>query len=233
MLRAPSSAGLVRLGADLRLLRGRAHEVQGGARRTFAALVAARLSGPVLWIRSTRASERLMGDGLAAFFEPARLIIAEARGQTDALWAAEEGLRAGVAPLVVAELAAPPTLTPVRRLHLAAEAGGEVAAAPPLALLILPEAGGAPGVESRWRLDPAPGWARDGRPRWRLARLRARPEPPAAWEMRIDARGVALERLPDPAPGPAPKSAPESAPVSAHESVATSVPGRPPGPAGS
>jgi protein ImuA len=87
-------------------------------------------------------------------------------------------------PLVVAELPAPPALTPVRRLHLAAAAGAGIAPGPaPLALLLTPDPGGAAGVETRWHLAPAPGWARDGVPRWHLRRLRARVAPPAAWEM--------------------------------------------------
>jgi protein ImuA len=165
---------------------GRAHEVAGPARRVFAAMAAGRLSGPVLWILAGRSPGTLDPEGLAAFFAPSRLVVARARRALDGLWAAEEALRSGAAPLVVLEPAEPPGLTPVRRLSLAAEAGGA-----PLCLLLLAEGGAAPAVETRWRIDPAPGWAggwaagagRGGGPaRWRLALLRDKAGPPGLWE---------------------------------------------------
>ncbi|MEL6793656.1 MAG: hypothetical protein AAFP78_09395, partial [Pseudomonadota bacterium] len=63
------------------------------------------------------------------FFDPSRLVIAHADRPIDILWTAEEALRSGAAPLVVAEAAEPPALTPLRRLQLAAEAGGAAAKA--------------------------------------------------------------------------------------------------------
>ncbi len=115
---------------------GRAHEACGPAAIVFAALAAGRTLGPVLWIRPARGAGALNPEGLARFFDPARLVIASADRPADILWTAEEALRSGAAPLVVAEPAEPPALTPLRRLQLAAEAGGEAArrlAAAPLA----------------------------------------------------------------------------------------------------
>ncbi len=182
--RTAPAPDLVTLAPGVALARGRAHEITGPARRTLALLLAGRMAGPVLWLHPSWASERLMGDGVAGFLEPGRLIFGAARTAAELLWAAEEALRAGVAPLVVAELPAPPALTPVRRLHLAAETGATRGVAP-LMLLLTPGDGGAAGVETRWRIDPAPGWAHGGRPRWRLARLRARMAPPAVWDMAL------------------------------------------------
>ena len=94
------------------------------------------------------------------------------------------------------------SLTPVRRLHLAAETGTEAARhagrPPVLGVLLTPGDGGAAGVESRWRLDPAPapsrltGWGES----WRLSRLRARTEPEAAWQVvREESGGLGVVAL--------------------------------------
>jgi protein ImuA len=178
----------------------RAHEAAGPARRVFAALVAGRLQGPVIWIRAGRAEGTLDPEGLSPFFAPARLVVARARRGVEGLWAAEEALRSGAAPLVVLEPAEPPPLTPVRRLHLAAEAGGAAEAGlsgrascgrdarAPLCLILTPEGGSAAAVETRWWIDPAPGWAVEPGPgggpaRWRAALLRDKAGPPGVWEI--------------------------------------------------
>jgi protein ImuA len=174
---------------------GRAHEAAGPARRVFAALAAGAAAGPVLWIVAPRpgAPERLNPEGLCAFFEPGRLLILRCRSGIDALWAAEEALRSGAVPVTVVEPSAPPGLTPVRRLNLAAEAGAEAAGAPPLCLILTPEGGSAAAVETRWRADPLPGWGPSSAPgggpaRWRFALMRDKAGPPAVWE--ATARGV-------------------------------------------
>lgn len=188
----PAAEALV-VASEIALARARAHEVTGSSRIVFALAVAARLAGPVLWIQPGRAPERPMGDGVSAWIEPGRLILARARTLVDILWTAEEALRSGAVPLVVAELPGLPSLTATRRLHLAAEAGATRGLAP-LGLLLTPEPGGAPGIETRWRLAPAPGWATGGMaggaPRWHLTRLRARMAPESTWEM--TARGDRL-----------------------------------------
>ena len=106
---------------------GRAHEATGAAAIVFAALIAGRMRGPVLWARPSARSGALNPEGLSSFFDPARLVIASIDRPIDILWTAEEALRSGAAPLVVAEVAEPPGLTPLRRLQLAAESGGDAA----------------------------------------------------------------------------------------------------------
>jgi protein ImuA len=165
----------LRLASGVALARTRAHEVAGPSRRLVALLAGAAGDGAILWLVPAWWPERLMGDGVRPLVDPGRLVIGYCRGALDILWCAEEALRSGSVPLVVADLPAPPGLTPVRRLHLAAEAGAEAArqagaGVPPLCLLLTPEEGGAPGVETRWHAAPVPGWAVDGRARWRLAR---------------------------------------------------------------
>lgn len=173
------------LAPGIGLARARAHEVTGPARVVFAALVAGRMQGPVLWLRSAWAGERPAGAGLAGLLDPGRIVFGAADRPGDILWAARQALQGGEVPLVVAEMPEPPGLTPVRRLHLAAERGAAAGAAP-LALLLTPDPGGAAGVESRWRIAPAPGWAKDGAPRWQLTRARARMAGEKTWEMRLE-----------------------------------------------
>lgn len=184
---------------DLALRRARLHELCGPARVMLAALVMAKSLGPVVWIRPGWWPERLNAAGLQPLANPARLLLVRADRDEAALWAAEEVLRSGAVPLVIAETAAPPGLTPIRRLHLAAEAGAEAArrdgGTAPLGLLLLPGQGGAPGVESRWHLTPAPSrsllWS--GGETWTLTRLRARLAPPARWHLTHEPQGA--ERL--------------------------------------
>lgn len=190
-------------GLGLGLLRGRVHELCGAARTSLAALVLGAGTGPVIWISPGWVAERVYPAGLRDLTDPGRIIFARARRPEDVLWAMEEALRSGAAPVVLADLPAPPALTPVRRLHLACEAGGEVAhhrgRLPPLALLLTPEAGGAQGVESRWQMTAAPSGSTltQSNSAWVMRRLRARMAPPAAWSVTRDAAGrVSAQSLP-------------------------------------
>ncbi len=149
---------------DLALLRpGRVHEATGPARRTFAAALAGRLAGPVLWIVERRGREMLCPQGLAPFLDPGRLILACPAGAPALLQAAEEALRSGAVPLVVAELPGAPDLTRSRRLQLAADTGAG------RGLCLLPEAGlCANAAETRWHCAPVP--AGPAHQRWELVK---------------------------------------------------------------
>lgn len=182
---------------DLSLTQARVHEACGSARHTFALMVMAATRGPVIWIAPGHQPHGLHGDGISRFVDPARLIFAHPRRDGDVLWAMEEALRSGAAPLVVADLPGPPALTPVRRLHLAAETGAAEGAAQPLGLILTPGTGGAQGIESRWQLTARHGAA--GRRGWHLQRLRARTAPEADWPVTITGSRFQLEpaRAPD------------------------------------
>lgn len=149
---------------ELALIRpGRLHEAAGPARRAFAAALAGRLDGPVLWVAERRDREMLCPQGIAPFLDPARLLLARPAGARAVLQVAEEGLRSGAAPLVVAELAEAPDLTASRRLQIAADAGGG------RGLCLVPEAGLRPNAaETRWLCAPLPG--APARQRWELAK---------------------------------------------------------------
>ncbi|SDY36253.1 ImuA family protein [Citreimonas salinaria] len=162
----------------LRLALARVHEVCGTARRTLALRIAAAAGGPVLWIAPARSTASLNPSGMAGMLAPRDVLFVTADRPADMLWAMEETLRSGAASVAIADLSDPPAMTPVRRLHLAAEAGAGTGPCRPLGLILTPGAGGAPGVETRWRMDPA---HLPGHDRWRLERLHARMAPPRAW----------------------------------------------------
>lgn len=158
------------------LLPSRTHEAVGPGRLAFALALAGQLQGPVLWIRDARQRDRLYPPGLAAFFDPARLILVHPTGPLAVLQTAEEALRDGAAPLVVAELAAAPDLTASRRLQLAAGTGGG------RGLCLVPEGKLCTNAaETRWMCMPMPGlgaggqhWEAIKNKRGRLVTWRAR-----------------------------------------------------------
>ena len=184
--RRPHRAGpALDLGAGARLPLARLHEGCGGARRCFAMLVAARLAAggdrsPIWWISPAWEADQLHAEGVAAFLGPERLVFVRPKRAEDVLWTLEEILRSGTSALAVADIPGLPGLTAVRRLHLAAETGAAATGRPPLGLILTPGAGGAQGVESRWRMESA---HTPGQTGWRLDRLRARIDPPRTWQV--------------------------------------------------
>ncbi|MEL7416347.1 MAG: hypothetical protein AAGJ92_10730 [Pseudomonadota bacterium] len=181
-------------GAGDGLALGRVHEACGPARHRMALWLAAQTRGEELWIAPEWSADTLNPCGIMPFVDPGRLILVQPKRAEDVLWSMEEGLRSGAISLVVADLPGLPALTPVRRMHLAAEAGGSKGGPAPLGLLLTPGRGGAQGVESRWHLAP------DHRARpgaWQLSRLRARMAPEQSWQV-ARVPGQPLPRLTGP-----------------------------------
>jgi protein ImuA len=200
---------------------GRVHEVIGETRSEvrdaaafgFVIALLARLlktresDGEVLWCPrganpygGMLSARGLVGLGL----DPGRIIIAEARGEADRLWAMEEGLGCSGLAAVVAELgparpgAGSKDTVSCRRLQLAAEASGVTG------ILLRPDAGAAASAvgtpESRWRVTSNFGReeeaeiGRDWRPRWHAELLRARNGRPGDANLIWDAeRGIFRE----------------------------------------
>lgn len=174
---------------DLSLPLGRVHELCGNARRTLAMMIARQTEGPIFWIAPGWSGEHLNPDGMMRFINPGRVIFMTPHRPEDLLWTMEEVLRSGAASLVVADIPAPPALTPVRRLHLAAQTGADEGASKPLGLLLTPGVGGAQGVETRWQMDGAHG----GQDLvWSLTRSRSRVDPPKTWRVIPDGANFAL-----------------------------------------
>ena len=193
-----SNAAALTLLPGIALRQGRVHEACGPARRLLAAWAMGATgqhdtTAATVWIRPAWNGDRINPHGLAPWAHPGPLVMVDCPQGIDLLWCAEEALRGGSVALVVIDLPEPPELTPVRRLHLAAETGAararthrpgqdrrQTRSRAPLGLLLTPGTGGGAGVESRWHLDSLPP-PPDTYGRWQLTRLRARTAPPAAW----------------------------------------------------
>lgn len=194
----PESISVPPLAQVLNLRPGRTHELCGPARQLLAVWIMAQqpAGAPVIWICPDWKAERVNPQALCDWTNPQGLIIVQTPRESESLACAEEALRSGAVALVVMELASPLALTPLRRLHLAAEAGLERRRLQArdntvLGLILTPEKGGTAGVESRWHLAPR---SAPPNPAWTLQRLRARMKPPAAWHISRQQDEISVHR---------------------------------------
>lgn len=102
---------------------GRVHELSGPGAVTYVLWGARQVGADLLWVRESWQIEMLYPHGFEGF-DPARLVMAVTKDQTDALATAEEALRDGAFAMVALQVSAPLSLTVGRRLQLAAKAGG-------------------------------------------------------------------------------------------------------------
>ena len=126
----------------------RTHEVCGAGAYAFAFALAARLGGPIIWVRGAWDTSQINPNGFAQFIEPAELSVCKTKTQAQTLAVAEEALRSGAVTLVVMTLDKPLGLTEGRRLQLAARHGKSTG------LAIIPEGMGSNAAETRWRCVP-------------------------------------------------------------------------------
>mgnify|MGYP002277738828 CR=1 FL=1 len=128
------------------LAAGRMHELSGPAALAFA-LLAAR-DGAVLITGSPQALSSLDPDGVAALADPRQVTLVPCPVKAEALWAAETALRAGGIETVILITGGTPDLTSLRRLQLAARAGGA------LGLILSDRPSAASAAETRWLCQP-------------------------------------------------------------------------------
>jgi protein ImuA len=182
------------------LRRAALHEISGAAADGFAAMLAGRLAGAVLWCMARRDGGDLYPPALATFgLDPSRLVLVRCRKRAGMLSAMEEGLRCSGLAAVLGEADRPPDMIAGRRLQLAAEAGGVTG------FMLLHGAtsrdasrrhgANAPmhppsPAASRWRVDHAP------RARWRLALLRCRGGGEGAWTVEWNEKTLRLAVVP-------------------------------------
>lgn len=125
----------------------RVHEASGPAAVSFALRTAAQIESDVIWVRGQWLPEQLNPAGFEGV-DPARLILAQTKDQTESLAVTEEALRDGAVSLVVAQLAEPISLTAGRRLQLAAKTGRTIG------VCLIPEGAGSNAAETRWHCTP-------------------------------------------------------------------------------
>jgi protein ImuA len=157
-----------------------------GAALGFTASILGRFAtarrGQILWIHRNAGGLTAppYAPALAAFVDPARVVLVSSRRIEDALWTMEEGLRCGALAAVVGEIDKV-ELAATRRLQLAAEKSG----VPALLLRVADKKSTAiSAAVTRWRVTSAPSRSRldaDGQSlddigglRWRLDLLRNR-----------------------------------------------------------
>lgn len=179
---------------------GAVHEVAGSGAAGFTAALLARFAaarqGALLWCQHRRrlhAEGRLYAPGLRQLgVDPARLLMVEAKDDTEVLWVLEEALRSPAITAAVGEVSEV-DLFRTRRLQLAAEAGGGAG------LLLRPrEIGVEPSAAAtRWRVWSG---ARDPRappprpslapPRWTAELWRVKGAVPARFEVAFDEQAL-------------------------------------------
>ena len=143
-----------------------------------------RPNGTLLWCRrpSGASDAPPYAAALAAWFDPARLLMVTVRRDEDLFWAMEEGLRCpGIAAVLGETRAADPTAG--RRLSLAAEKSGV-----PALLLRAQPAPPQSVCTTRWRVASAPSHSTPGlndvgAPRWRIELRRNRFGAPSVAEI--------------------------------------------------
>jgi len=139
---------LLKLTEEVSLELGRVHEILGPANDSFAITVAAKLSGPIVWIGRRRDVDTLTPMALQGYLDPTRVMLTEGMNRKELLWAGEQSLRSKAAKLVIIQLGNGPDLHESRRLQLAAEQGGS------LGLILIERRAQSSASQTRWECYP-------------------------------------------------------------------------------
>lgn len=177
----------------LPLRKGRVHEACGPGAVGFAAVAAAR-GGAVLWVREGWQNEIINPVGLAAFFDPSAVLMAQTRDQGETLAVAEEALKDGAVPLIVIETSRPLDLRQGRRLQLAAQAGQTTG------LCLIPEGMGSNAAQTRWHCAPVFDGGDSTLMRWEI--IKNKEGTLRAWHVRWNAQTRCLDVVPPAAERP-------------------------------
>ncbi len=148
MMQSILSKEPIRLTDGLFLQRKRIHEVTGSASDSFAVTIAAKTTGPIVWIGRDRDVNTLTPTAIKSFVDPTRIVLTEGMNRKEVLWAAEQALRSKGAALTILQLSLGPDLKESRRLQLAAEQGRGVG------LILIDKCAQNSAAQTRWACSP-------------------------------------------------------------------------------
>ncbi len=163
----------MQLAGAIGLRRGRVHETSGDASEMFAVMAATLLEGMIIWISPLNTREIINPHGLAAFIDPARLMLVTTVSRRELLWSAEQALHLKDACVVV-DMEEGPDLKESQRLQLAAEEGKS------LGVLLLRGHARTSAAETRWHCSSLPG----NQTAWRWACQKNKRDKTGAWQVR-------------------------------------------------
>jgi len=170
----PKNHGVISLGREVCLARGRVHEIQGDSADVFVMAAGAALDGPVFWCGLAGDVAALSPLGVQPFFDPARLVVTTGVSRLEVLWTGEQALRTDGISCVVLELQSGPDLRESRRLQIAAEESGA------LGLILIKGRAHTSAAETRWQCDAIKGNGAG----WRWACTKNRKGERKAWDVR-------------------------------------------------
>ncbi len=158
----------LRLSDDVSLELQSLHEIMGEANLSLALTVAAKLSGPIVWIGRAGHVQSIMPSAVGAFLDPARMVLTECTSRKELLWAAEQAMRCSGAVLTVIHLAQGPNLKESRRMQLACEQGGG------MGLILIERNAQSSAAQTRWTCQPIPANDTPLTPHWSWERTKSR-----------------------------------------------------------
>ncbi len=169
----PKNHGVVALGREVCLVRGRVHEVQGDSAEAFVMAACGAREGPIFWCGLASDTTSLSPLGVGGFFDPSRLVVTTGVSRLEVLWAGEQALRTDGIAFVVVELHAGPDLRESRRLQIAAEESGA------LGLILIRGRAHTSAAETRWQCDAI----NSNRALWRWVCTKDRRGERRAWDV--------------------------------------------------
>ncbi len=170
--------GTIHIGDDIKLKKGRIHEVTGDARASFAGVVAKKISASVIWIGRKKTIRSIHPTALEKFMNPGQIITVTCLSRKEVLWASEQALKSQGANLVISEMELGPNLTESRRLQLAAEQGVSTG------LVLISRNAQTSSAQTRWDCYPILKNPADNMPQWHWLLTKNKAGSTGSWQVK-------------------------------------------------